>query len=270
MPELAEVAWYAKQWDAGRRKPVLRVELHAKTRVFRGCDTQALEEGMVGSKLVRAHTHGKQMLFEFNKGQWLLIHLGMTGDLAARPQPHEADRHDHLVLHTRAHALVFRDPRQFGAVQHYQGKSAPPGWLKLPPQPIDAGFTPARVSEALQRHARIPLKALLLDQRWFPGIGNWMADETLWQAKLPPHILSGRLDEKQVRTVHRITRKVCEGALRTIGEDWSDPPLSWLFRYRWEDGHCCPRCEAELIRETVRGRTACWCPVCQRDEKSPS
>lgn len=264
MPELAEVFYYAKQWDAGKGKGIREVELHAKTRVFRGCDPRAVEEGLTGARLTASFTHGKQMLFQFSKGQWLTIHLGMTGELEAKPEPHEPTRHDHLVLHTRRSALVFSDPRQFGSVQHHVGKQPPPAWLALPPQPMDAGFTVARLREVLERHQRTPLKALLLDQRWFPGIGNWMADEILWQRKLPPQVMSGVLEASEVRALHRSIRKVCRVALETIGGNWDDPPLDWLFRYRWEEGHCCPRCEAELVRDTVRGRTACWCPVCQR------
>lgn len=264
MPELAEVFYYAKQWDAGKDKRIAALDIRSRTRVFRATDTEALSEGLAGAQLRSTRTHGKQMLFEFSRGQWLTIHLGMTGELAAKPEPYEPARHDHLVLHTRLHALVFTDPRQFGSVLYHQGKTLPPAWLTLPPQPMDEGFTVPRLREILQRHARAPLKALLLDQRWFPGIGNWMADEVLWQMKLPPHILAGALDEKAIRALHRTIRKVCRVALETIGVDWDDPPLNWLFRYRWEDGHCCPRCEAELVRESVRGRTACWCPVCQR------
>jgi hypothetical protein len=56
---------------------------------------------------------------------------------------------------------------------------------------------------------------------------------------------------------------VARGAMRTIGRDWSDPPAGWLFRHRWRDGGSCPRCGAGLVRETLRGRTACHCPGCQ-------
>src|SRR3954469_25947751 len=186
MPELAEVFYYARQWDTGRNKPVLRIELHSKKRVFRGCDVRALEEGMIGAKLLRSHTHGKQMLFEFSRGCWLGVHLGMTGDLSVKPQPFEARRHDHLVLHLRERALVFTDPRQFGRIQFYHGKKMPPAWAALPPQPMERGFTVRRLQEILTRHGGQPLKALLLDQQYFPGIGNWMADEVLWQAQLHP------------------------------------------------------------------------------------
>lgn len=264
MPELAEVFYYAKQWAAGEGKPVLRVELHAASRVFRGCDVHGLEEGLPGTRLKAVHTHGKQMLFAFSDGQWLGIHLGMTGELRSEPQPYEAGKHDHLVLHLRELSLIFTDPRQFGKVTWCQHEGVPLAWSSLPPQVLDAAFTPARLQEVLTRHARVPLKMLLLDQRYFPGIGNWMADEIMWQMKLRPDTPAGSLAPRQVRVLHRTLRKVCEGALNSVGVDWSDPPGNWLFRYRWEDGHVCPLCEAELRRESLRGRTACWCPVCQQ------
>ena len=263
MPELAEVYYYAKRWDAGIGLPIISLHANAKSRVFRICDVAALKTRITGAKLKNSLTHGKQMLFEFSGGRWLSVHLGMTGELSCKPQTYEPAKHDHLVLHVNSHALVFTDPRQFGSVTFYEGKSPPEFWRALPSQPMDEAFTPELVANVLQRHARQPLKALLLDQRYFPGIGNWMADEVMWQMKLPPHITAGSLSAKQSQNLWRTLRKVCDVALKTIGVDWSDPPKSWLFRHRWKRGNDCPRCGVTLVHETVRGRTACWCAVCQ-------
>ena len=262
MPELAEVFYYSKRWDAGASRAITAVQVNAKSRVFRSCDVEALPS-LIGAKLKGSRTHGKQMLFEFSGGRWLGVHLGMTGELSAKPEPVAPAKHDHLVLHTKAIALVFSDPRQFGAVTFYEGKSLVEFWRELPPQPMDDSFTVELVTMILQRHRRQPLKALLLDQRYFPGIGNWMADEVMWQMKLPPHIAAGSLTEKQSRELWRTLRKVCDVALKTVGVDWSDPPKSWLFTHRWTRANDCPRCGAKLVHETLHGRTACWCPACQ-------
>jgi formamidopyrimidine-DNA glycosylase len=246
-----------------RNKPVLRLDLHSRTRLFRGCDAAQLEERLTGARLRQGLTHGKQMLFQFTGGNWLGIHLGMTGEIAVQPEPFEPGRHDHLVLHLRDRALVFTDPRQFGRVSFHVSSGIPPFWSGLPPQPFEDSFTLDRLRAILQRHAKQPLKALLLDQRCFPGIGNWMADEVLWQARLHPETRAGSLEVGRAKLLHRTLGKVCTVALRTIGVDWSDPPRSWLFSHRWKDGHDCPRCGAALRRSEVRGRTACWCPECQ-------
>jgi formamidopyrimidine-DNA glycosylase len=263
MPELAEVFYHSKNWTPGLGQTVQSIELHGNARVFRGGDVAALEDGLLKRKLQGIHTHGKQMLFDFSGGQWLWLHLGMTGALSAPAQPYEATKHDHLVLHLRERTLVFNDPRQFGAVRHYASKGFPEFWQALPPQVQDETFTLELLTSALARHGRTPLKALLLDQAIFPGIGNWMADEVMWQIKLPPQTLAGALGKAQLKTLHRTLRKICQVSLATIGVDWGDPPNSWLFRHRWEKGHACPRCQAALVREELRGRTACWCPTCQ-------
>ncbi len=264
MPELAEVFYFAKQWDVGQGQLIADVALHEKSRVFRGCDVAALQSGLIGQKLRAFRTHGKQMLFEFSNGHWLGLHLGMTGDLKSRPQPYTPEKHDHLVLNTKKLALVFTDPRMFGRVQYFCGKALPEPWLKLPPQPMDEGFTLPRVQSILQRHPKTPLKALLLDQRYFPGVGNWMADEVMWQMRLLPTTPAGELEAKQTSALRKTLKKVCEVALKTIGMDWSDPPETWLFLHRWDKNKSCPRCGVGLVKEDLRGRTACWCPACQR------
>ncbi len=264
MPELAEVLYFSRRWDAGMGRVVVAVHANTKSRVFRGCNIAALKSGLAGARLKASRTHGKQVLFEFSGGHWLAVHLGMTGALSANPEPYEPCKHDHLVRHTKSLALVFTDPRQFGALKVCEEKTPPAWWKILPPQPMDDTFAPERVAEILQRHARQPLKTLLLDQRYFPGIGNWMADEIMWQMKLPPHIAAGSLAAKQALKLWRTLRKVCDVAVKTIGVDWRNPPRSWLFSHRWKRVNDCPRCGAKLRHENLRGRTACWCPACQK------
>jgi len=262
MPELAEVAYYARRWEPGIGEKIVAVDTQSRSRVFRSCDPSKLENGLIGQKLLRIQTHGKQMLFEFSGGQWLLIHLGMTGSLEAHPLAYSPAKHDHLVISTRKHALVFNDPRQFGSVQH-GSEGAPELWKTLPPQPMDADFGLERLRSVLGKHPRAPLKALLLDQRYFPGIGNWMADEVMWQLKLHPETPAGSLTAKQSSALWKTLRKVCDVALKTIGVDWTDPPKTWLFTHRWDKARACPRCGTTLIKIDLRGRTACWCPQCQ-------
>jgi formamidopyrimidine-DNA glycosylase len=260
MPELAEVAYFSRRWDAGLQKRILRVHLHPNVRVFRGGDAGQLADALTGAMYRRPFTHGKNMLFEFSGGVWLGGHLGMTGKLLAAPPGHVPEKHDHLVLFTAAAALVYRDPRQFGRWRMDRGARAPAWWRALPPEITARSFTVAHVAELLRRHARSPLKALLLDQSGFPGIGNWMADEVLWQLRLHPAAPAGETDAAALR---KVLQSVTRTSLRTIGRDWSDPPRSWLFRHRWNAGARCPRCGTQLRRGDIRGRTACWCPKCQ-------
>ncbi|MDQ6654579.1 MAG: Fpg/Nei family DNA glycosylase [Verrucomicrobiota bacterium] len=263
MPELAEVEYYRKQWDAGLGARVIAVQLHARKRIFRGSDTRALVQVLTDSRLLRSTARGKQMLFVFSGGGWLGLHLGMSGALRIEPAGFRPAKHDHLVLQQAKQALVFRDPRLFGRVKFHQGKNEPEWWNAAGAEISSAAFSAAFVADFLRRHGRAPIKAVLLLQRGFPGVGNWMADEILWRARITPDTRSGALDATQQAALRRATRFVSREALRIIGSDFADPPKTWLIHQRWKPGGICPRDRTPLARATIGGRTTAWCAKCQ-------
>jgi formamidopyrimidine-DNA glycosylase len=273
MPELAEVEFYRRQWNPGRGQRILAVETHPRARVFRGATTTAFARALRGSTLVSSAAAAKQMLFRFDNDTWLGIHLGMSGELAARPADHRAGKHDHLVLRTADHALVFTDPRMFGRVDLHLGTEPPDWWARLAPPLLSSAFTARVVTEFLARRARAPLKAVLLMQERFPGVGNWMADEILWRAALHPRRPAGSLSPAEVHSLWRECRRVARMALGTIaGRTEAETPPSlniripdtWLFNHRWRDGGRCPRTGSALRREAIGGRTTCWSPARQK------
>jgi len=283
MPELAEVEYYRKQWEPSRGEPVARVLAHPKARIYRESPASAVVRALEGRTFLGGRAHGKQLLFEFSEGAWLGMHLGMSGRLFAAPPDRVPEKSDHLALVTPQRCLVFSDYRMFGKVTvEIVGPDGTPGsqppaegatpslppswWQELPPEVLSPGFTKERVAAFAKRRAKTPLKTLLLDQRHFPGIGNWMADEICWRLRIDPRRPAGTLDESAQASLWRALRRVSREALRIIGTDWSDPPDSWLMNHRWRDGGICPRpkCHAPLVREDLRGRTTCRCPGCQR------
>lgn len=270
MPELAEVHYFCRRWEPGLRHKVTDVLVHAGKRVFKeGADTR-VTEALTGRTLDSAQTHGKQMLFGFTGGAWLGVHLGMSGELRCEPADYAPQKHDHLVLRQAGRTLVFEDPRMFGAITLEETPSAkqpPEWWTNLPPRVQDDAFTVDLLGQISKRRAKTPLKSLLLIQEHFPGIGNWMADEVLWQARLPPTQAPGDLTGPELQRLHAALRHVCELSLETIGKDWSDPPVTWLFGVRWKDGGDCPQTGKPLRRDQVGGRTTCWSPAWQNRPK---
>lgn len=262
MPELAEVEFYRKRWNPGLGHIVQRVSLHADKRVLRGVASDELTADLIGSRFAESFSHGKQMLFRFG-GAWLGVHLGMTGELRVEPTDFTPGKHDHLVLHQARQSLVFADPRLFGRILFHSGDAAPDWWTALPPGLLAPEFTAERVHTILQRRAKAPIKAVLLMQPFFPGIGNWMADEILWRSRIAPQTPAGTLNPKQAATLHHEIQWVADAAMRTIAHTYEDPPETWLFPHRWRAGGHCPRCRTALAREEVGGRTTAWCPKCQ-------
>ncbi|MEO6875106.1 MAG: DNA-formamidopyrimidine glycosylase family protein [Opitutaceae bacterium] len=273
MPEFAEVEFFRKRWaQAATGHRLKSVSVHPAAKIFRGTDSAAIRRALTGAKLLSSEAQAKQMLFRFSGGAWLGVHLGMSGDLHVEPASHRPLKHDHLVLHTARQALVFSDPRMFGRVQYHRGSGPPVWWTKIAPPILSGKFTVEAVAAFLQRRARAPIKAVLLMQERFPGVGNWMADEILWRAAIHPQRLCGSLQPREIKALWRECRKVCQMALETIaGKGTYLPPdlnahipKTWLFWHRWEDGGRDPRTDTKLARAEVGGRTTCWSPARQK------
>jgi formamidopyrimidine-DNA glycosylase len=264
MPELAEVEFYRRKWDAAIGQRIRAVELHARKRIFRETNTRELVSRLVGARLISSHTRGKQMLFHFSGDATLGIHLGMSGALRVEPANFEPDKHDHLVLRQRQRALVFRDPRQFGRVRFHHGDVAADWMRRETPEISDRRFDQQFFDSFLQRHRRAPIKAVLLLQSGFSGIGNWMADEILWRAKIRPNRKAGALNAARRSALLRETRFVARESLRVIGREDRQMPKSWLIHERWSASGKCPRDKTKLRRATIGGRTTAWCVRCQR------
>lgn len=295
MPELAEVEYVRRRWNPGLGHAVSGVRLHPRAGVFKTTDPALLAKHLPGARLLSSEAAAKQMLFRLAPAGsaaaalpaearapllWLGIHLGMTGELLVRPAGLPDQKADHLILDQHApepgaaanasapgRSLVFSDFRMFGRVLFHVGPDAPEWWTSIAPAVTSPEFTLAAVSEFLRRRARAPIKAVLLMQERFPGIGNWMADEILWRAAIHPARRCGDLSPAEVKKLHAETVWVAREALRLIGAadtpEWPDPPKTWLFQHRWEDGGRCPRTRAPLERATIGGRTTCWSPARQ-------
>ena len=263
VPELAEVEYYRTQWNPGMNEKIIRVYIHAGKRVFRGTDTSLISK-LEGQRLRSSEASGKQMLFRFSGDLWLGLHLGMTGKLSTADVDFLPAKHDHLVLFQKKRALVFNDMRQFGRVLIHHGKTEPDWWSRIAPAVTSAAFTLEHMEKLLARRSRLPVKAALLVQGIFPGVGNWMADEILWRAGIAPARPCGALKEPERKSLWREARFVSREALKKIGADFGDPPASWLFHERWKRSGHCPKHKTVLQRDTIGGRTTAWCPKCQR------
>ena len=99
-----------------------------------------------------------------------------------------------------------------------------------------------------------PVKARLLDQSAIAGVGNLLADETLWRAGIDPRRSVGELEVDELDALRRALRAATRDAIRKGGVHTGE-----LIRERRRGGHC-PRCGANLARAPVGGRTTFWCP----------
>src|ERR1051325_11572065 len=216
MPELAEVEWFRKQWNPGLGGEIVDLALHEKNRVFRGENVQELQQRSIGEKLVSSHARGKRMLFKFSRDNWLGIHLGMTGKIHVQSTNYRPAKRDHLILFQKERALVFSDYRQFGRVRFHHGTDEPDWWKSGAPKIESRGVDQEFTDLFLDRHRKAPIKAAFLMQNGFPGIGNWLADEILWRAKVLPSKRIRRLAARGRNQLFRATKFVVRRSLETL------------------------------------------------------
>jgi formamidopyrimidine-DNA glycosylase len=201
---------------------------------------------LTGRRLTSANRIGKTLWLETDgDGPELGLHLGMAGRIAIDEEPHE--RWDRFALTFEdGGRLALRDKRRLGRA-------------RLEPDLSGLGPDAAVVTRADFRRrvggSSAPVKARLMDQGVIAGIGNLLADEILWQARIDPRRPASSLSESELDALRRATRTAVRRALR-LGGAHTGP----LNPHRERDGHC-PRCGAPLSRTRIGGRTTYWCPV---------
>jgi formamidopyrimidine-DNA glycosylase len=280
MPELPEVETVARglrQAILGRR--ILSVTL-GKTDFID--DPAALERHLPGRRIEAVERYGKFMLLRLSagaaangnagdavKGASLLVHLGMTGQMAPSPAEKPPGKHTHVsMLLDDGRELRYTDARRFGRIAYLT--EAP-----LAEELTRFGADPLEVSKEefgkriRERRARI--KALLLDQGVLRGVGNIYADESLWRAKIHPAQLGAKLSRKQAETLWRALQEILRKAIVMRGSSISDfldaegEPGEYQRRHRayGREGRGCHRCKTTIRRGIVAGRSSYFCPKCQ-------
>ncbi len=178
----------------------------------------------------------------------------------------------HLTTNDPAVEVAFTDPRRFGRVRLVDcpGESIrkySPLVENGPDPVVDPDvFTEDYLRTKMQsRH--VPIKALILDQTVLSGVGNWVADEVLYQAKLHPEQYCDDFNDAQAKALYNAIRHVCQFAVDKLG-DSDQFPKDWMFHYRWSKGDKGAAGELptgeKLAFLTVGGRTSCYAPTLQK------
>ncbi|GAB1315755.1 Formamidopyrimidine-DNA glycosylase N-terminal domain-containing protein [Madurella fahalii] len=293
MPEIAEIArivHYLRLHLVGKTiKTATAVE---DTNVFGKVGTTGADvaAALTGKKVLSAGTQGKYFWLVLDRPPHPVMHFGMTGwihikgDRTAytnyykKMKPEERDawppKYWKFQLKTEDPAVevAFTDPRRFGRVRLVDcpgediRKYSP--LVENGPDPVvDTGIFTEEFLRGKMRSRHVPIKALLLDQSVISGVGNWVGDEVLYQARLHPEQYCDDFSDDQIKTLYESIRHVCQFAVDKLG-DSDQFPKDWLFHYRWSKGQKgtvghLPSGE-KLAFLTVGGRTSCYAPDLQK------
>jgi formamidopyrimidine-DNA glycosylase len=247
-------------------RPIARVRLHRPDMVHPGgTDLPALLQGRAFAQISR---RGKKIILNLDDGRRFYIHLGMTGRLTLENPAAAVLPHTHLVVELADGAeLRFSDPRRFGGIW-WLGRDQPAD-VGLGPEPLE--LTPPQLAARLSRTRRA-IKTALLDQALLAGLGNIYADEALFAAKIHPLQPASKLSQPQIRLLTRQIKRVLHRALKHKGSTLRDyrnadgEPGNFQKLHRVYDraGQPCRDCRAAVVRIIISGRSAHFCPNCQR------
>src|SRR6266540_2098455 len=279
MPELPEVE-IARSLiaDQALHRRIVAVD-DSDSYVRRPHSPGELRSALTGRSLTAAHRRGKTIWLETSGtrdgaapgGPELGIHLGMSGRIVVTgpdgtvaeggdprygARPRRAVWSRFTLTFADGGSLVLLDPRRLGRVR------LNPDIAALGP---DATQVTRAEFRALIIKGTIAVKARLLDQSKIAGVGNLLADEILWQAKVSPLARVDSLSSAQVNRLYRALKSVLESAIAKGGAHTGD-----IIAAR-HPGGTCPRDGAPMAHGTVAGRSTWWCSREQalRPEQQP-
>lgn len=256
MPELPEVertAVLLRQFAVG--KTIHHVDTFEDKLVFSGFRHEDFATELAGRVVHCAARYGKYLYIQLQgPGKVPVLHFGMTGMLRVRghaaieyktgasESPDWPPRFVKFVLYIQDGVsgsdfteIAFSDARRLGRIRLVDSPLDEPPISQLGFDPILSMPSLANFEDSLSKR-RCPIKALLLDQSFSAGIGNYLADEILYQAHVHPEQRCNTLDTTQITSIYRCMGDICRIAVEANADD-SKYPEHWLFRHRWGKGN---------------------------------
>lgn len=238
--------------------------------------------GVEGTAIQHWHRRGKYLLAELVRQDlstaagWLGVHLRMTGQLLWMHQDDPLPKHCRVRLYfPHEQELRFVDQRTFGQLWYVPPDQTPEaiitGLTRLGVEPLSDQFSVEYLATCLRDRKR-PIKNALLDQALIAGIGNIYADEALFLSQIQPQTLSATLTQDQIKALHGAIIKVLQDSINARGTTFSDfrdvqgvngnyGGIAWVYDRK---GQPCRTCGTPIERMKLAGRSAHFCPSCQR------
>lgn len=277
MPELPEVETIRRDLEplvVGRR--ILAVDVDEATiHLLTKASIESLRANLVGRTFISLGRRGKYILLGLDDGNTLVVHLRMTGRLVWRDSeaPAEPFERARLTL-DGGHDLRWSDLRKFGTWSLVNDTAEL--FARLGPEPIDPDLTLKQFRSALAGR-KAPIKAVLLDQRRFAGLGNIYVDEALYEAGVRPDTPAGLVSPAKSKRLFETSRLVLERGIANRGASFKDyvdgqgqPGTQHMYVQVFRrTGKPCYGCGTPIVRTVVGGRATHYCPRCQPKSRRP-
>lgn len=290
MPELPEVETIVR--DLNKKilnHKIVDVWTDFPKMIKRPKGLNAFKKEIVGRKIGKVRRRGKNILFDLSGGKTMLIHQKLTGHLLVGkwklekgqwkslikgPLEEKINNYIHLMFWLSGNKMLgLSDLRKFGKVLAADTKELPDleDIKDLGPEPLAKNFSFGKFKQALEGK-KGKIKQVLMDQEVIAGIGNIYSDELLFEARIHPFKDVSKLSEKELKNIYQAMKKILRRAIVLRGDSISDyrdvsgkeggyQKIQKVYR---REGEKCYRCGAIIKRVKLAGRSAHFCPTCQK------
>jgi formamidopyrimidine-DNA glycosylase len=264
VPELPEVETARREAHGRLVGRIIRtVSVNPDPIVFESVSPRRFKSLVQGARVTGTGRRGKHMWLELDRKPWVLFHFGMTGAFHMYDAKAERPRFWKVELELDdGLRFAMTNARRLGRIRLRDEPLNEPPLNRLGPDPVIDLPDVAELQHRLSRRKGY-MKAVLLDQTLFAGVGNWIADEVLYQARIAPGRRAHTLSAAEVRILRRTLVRVCQKAC-DVGADSSRFPRTWLFHVRWGKKSTHTRRGEPIRYGEYGGRTTAWVPSVQK------
>lgn len=266
MPELPDVENFKRQLDeTSLHRAIARVVVR-DPGLLDAISASEFVRRVEGREIAASKRFGKHLFLVLSGKLSVSLHFGMNGALQYFGKSEGEAPYERLRFEFRGgDRLAYLNPRRIGRIGLAEDVASFVAKERLGPDALDPSFDLAALERAFSGRRR-EVKSLLMDQAVVAGIGNIYSDEILFAAGIHPKAESERLGPEERRRLFDSIKSVLRTAIeKGAGAEHSHGrlPPSFLLPQRKKGGRC-PRCGSELQTLKFSGRTAYFCPRCQK------
>lgn len=177
---------------------------------------------LIGQPVSAVERRAKYLLLHCQTG-YILLHLGMSGNLRIVDNKHPASKHDHIdIAFDNGKTLRLNDPRRFGCClyqSHDEGDH--PLLANLGPEPLSDDFN-IDYLYALSRGKKQAVKSWIMSNPTVVGVGNIYAAESLFRAGIHPKRAAGNISRQRYQNLLTAIKQTLEQAITQGGTTLRD------------------------------------------------
>ncbi len=259
MPELPDVEIFRKEAVKCKNSGIERIEVF-DAKFVKNSENE-LNKIFKGKHFKKVLRRGKYLFLTAEKGEAIVMHFGMTGNLDYLKKNEEVPKYTRCSFFFKnKHALHVISRRKLGYIE-----SAADSERYINEKELGKDAMELSKSEFLNlfRNKNSMIKTALTDQSMMSGIGNVYADEILYQARVHPRKRTNQISDKEMLRLFDEMKRVLETAIEK-GADVNKLPGDFLLPVR-KEGNSCPGCKGKLEMTKISGRTTYFCPSCQKN-----